>query len=117
MEPNPIYHRDIRWLNVVRSAEDSSKWFLIDLEDSASPPTLAATHLDELSHCPSVFQNNHGSEVDVWGVGMLIKEFSGSLLYFPQELLMLATIMQSGTLTAAQARESLQRVAQSVFVT
>ena len=34
-----IFHRDIRWANVVKSAKDRSRWILIDWDDAASPPT------------------------------------------------------------------------------
>ena len=37
----PLYHRDIRWENIVRRMEDESKWFLIDWEHAATPPTFA----------------------------------------------------------------------------
>lgn len=68
----PLFHRDIRWPNIILSAEDASKWFLIDWDDAATSPTRAATHLDRLSHSAAVFRDNHGAEVDIWAVGKLI---------------------------------------------
>lgn len=68
-----MYHRDIRWDNVIRRIEDHSKWFLIDWEDAASPPTTAQLSFATSSHSPAIFENGHGADVDIWGVGHLIK--------------------------------------------
>ncbi|CAA7260723.1 unnamed protein product [Cyclocybe aegerita] len=70
--PGPIYHRDIRWNNVIRRLEDRSKWFLIDWEDAATPPTRAEPSFTCSSHSPDIFEDGHGPEVDIWGVGYLI---------------------------------------------
>ncbi|RUS15861.1 hypothetical protein BC937DRAFT_91879 [Endogone sp. FLAS-F59071] len=72
----PIYHRDIRWPNVIRQPGDMkpSRWFLIDWDDATSLPTKAAKHLDQSNHAPEVFQNNHGGEVDIWSVEQLMRE-------------------------------------------
>jgi hypothetical protein len=57
----PLFHRDIRWANVIQSAEDRSSWFIIDWEDAAAGPiTVAAEHLDPNTHSPRVFVDNHG---------------------------------------------------------
>jgi len=72
-EPSPLFHRDIRWNNVLRQIEDPNKWFLIDWEDSSLAPTKAAPLLNEDTHSPDVFQDNHGAEVDIWSVGFLIR--------------------------------------------
>ncbi|THU76902.1 hypothetical protein K435DRAFT_878587 [Dendrothele bispora CBS 962.96] len=69
-----LLHRDIRWPNVIRSKDDRSKWFLIDWEDAAKAPTKALPHFASHSHSPRVFQDGHGGEVDIWGVGHLITE-------------------------------------------
>jgi hypothetical protein len=106
-QPDCIFHRDIRWPNVIKSADDPRKWILIDWDDAGTPPTLAAKHLDPHNHAPAVFEDNHGSEVDVWGVGMLIKESSRSMQGFPSELLGVGKAMQSGTLDVP---ESIQRI-------
>jgi hypothetical protein len=79
-EPDPIFHRDIRWPNVIKRTDDSSKWFLIDWEDAESPPTRPATRLDRKSHSPAVHEPNHGPEVDMWAVGTLIQEISKGML-------------------------------------
>ena len=107
-DPDPILHRDIRWPNVIKRADDSSKWFLIDWEDVDSPPTRAARHLDPVSHSPAVYEPNHGPEVDLWGVGQLIKDISKSIIGFPHELVELATVMQGGDVAAVQALEMLR---------
>ncbi|KAF8346502.1 hypothetical protein F5887DRAFT_1073184 [Amanita rubescens] len=67
-----LFHRDIRWPNIMQSREDSSKWFLIDWEDASFAPTKAALHLNHTEHSPRVYEDNHGAEVDIWAVGRLI---------------------------------------------
>jgi len=67
-----LFHRDIRWPNIMQSREDSSKWFLIDWEDASFAPTKAALHLNHTEHSPRVYEDNHGVEVDIWAVGRLI---------------------------------------------
>jgi len=57
----------------MRSIRDGSKWFLIDWEDAATPPTKAQSSLSHEIHSPDVFQDGHGAEVDIWGIGCLIK--------------------------------------------
>ncbi|CAI2187070.1 5696_t:CDS:2, partial [Funneliformis geosporum] len=66
-----IFHRDIRWSNVIQKA-NGNKWFLIDFDDAVSLPTLAAIHLAKDNYASEVFHDNHGGEVDVWSVGYLI---------------------------------------------
>ncbi|KIM44388.1 hypothetical protein M413DRAFT_24899 [Hebeloma cylindrosporum] len=100
--PKPIFHRDIRWPNIVQRADDLTKWFLIDWEDAATPPTVAATHLNKNNHAPTVFLDDHGPEVDIWAVGMLILERSVGL---PPDFRALGKILQSGTISAAEAFE------------
>ncbi|KAF8798414.1 hypothetical protein BYT27DRAFT_7151238 [Phlegmacium glaucopus] len=68
----PVFHRDIRWQNIMQSCEDSSKWFLIDWEDASFAPTKAAPHLSQNEHSPNVYKDNHGADVDIWAVGRLI---------------------------------------------
>jgi hypothetical protein len=69
----PIYHRDIRWPNVIRRIDDHSKWILIDWEDAGVPPTMAQPSFSRSTHPPAVFVDGHGADVDIWGVGYLIK--------------------------------------------
>jgi hypothetical protein len=99
--PTQIFHQDIRWPNVVKCAHHPRKWILIDWEDAATPPTLAAKHLDKHCHSPAVFKDDHGPEVDIWGVGMLIVESSGSFPNFPQNLLNAGRSMKSGVLNVS----------------
>jgi hypothetical protein len=70
--PNPVFHRDIRWPNVIRHIHNSRKWFLIDWEDASILPTHAASHLENQAHSPQVSKDGYGADVDVWAVGMLI---------------------------------------------
>ena len=71
----PLYHRDIRWENIIRRIEDESKWFLIDWEDAAMPPTSAAAQpfFTKETHSPAIFHDEHGPEVDIWAIGYLIR--------------------------------------------
>jgi hypothetical protein len=101
-EPEPIFHRDIRWPNVMRCANDPRKWFLIDWDDAATRPTLAAKHLDKQCHSPAVLKDNHGPEVDIWGVGMLIIHSSRRFTSFPRNLRNIGQAMQSGALDLSQ---------------
>ncbi|KAF9480017.1 hypothetical protein BDN70DRAFT_833598 [Pholiota conissans] len=69
----PKYHRDIRWDNVIRRIDDRSKWFLIDWEDASGTPTMAQPTFASETHSPAIFGDGHAGEVDIWGVGYLIK--------------------------------------------
>ena len=69
----PLYHRDIRWDNIVRKIEDKSKWFLIDWEYAATPPTFAQLSFMKETHSPDIFHDGHGPEVDIWAIGHLIQ--------------------------------------------
>ncbi|KAG6910045.1 hypothetical protein DXG01_013769 [Tephrocybe rancida] len=68
----PVYHRDIRWHNLLRRSHDPNAWFLIDWDDAGFPPTTAQRHFARRTHAPAVFEDAHGAEVDLWGVGELI---------------------------------------------
>jgi hypothetical protein len=74
MHANPklLFHCDIHWPNVIWDASLHTKWFLIDWDDASITPTQLAVHLDWNTHPPKVFENNHGTEVDIWGAGKLI---------------------------------------------
>ena len=63
----PVYHRDIRAPNIVRKS-NGTEWFLIDWSDASIPPTKAVSDLKPYEHSPRVFEDNHGPEVDIWGV-------------------------------------------------
>ena len=70
----------------MQCTNDPRKWFLIDWEDAATRPTLAAKHLDKQCHSPAVFKDNHSPEVDIWSAGILIIECSRSFAGFPRDL-------------------------------
>jgi len=38
-----------------------------------TPPTKAQSSFSREIHSPDVFQDGHGAEVDIWGIGYLIK--------------------------------------------
>jgi hypothetical protein len=54
-DPDPVFHRDIRWPNIIRMVHEPRKWFLIDWEDASMLPTHAAKHLKKKEHSPRVF--------------------------------------------------------------
>lgn len=101
-----LFHRDIRWPNVIRCLDDPHSWFLIDWEDAAAPPTKAQPHFDKLSHSPKIFTDGHGPEVDLWGVGELISRSTAMGVSF--ELQELGKWMQ--TSSAPSAEEALARI-------
>ena len=70
-DPDPVFHRDIRWPNNIRTVHEPRKWFLIDWEDASMLPTHATNHLKKREHSPRVFADGHGAEVDTWAVGSL----------------------------------------------
>jgi len=74
-----LLHRDIRWPDVIRSKTNHTKWVLIDWDDASTTPTCAATHMTSNEHAPQVFSDNHGVEVDIWGVGQLITSSTQNL--------------------------------------
>ena len=73
--PNPVYHRDIREPNIIRRS-DGQGWFLIDWSDASTIPTVGVQHLTELEHSPRVREENHGPEVDIWGIGRYMEELA-----------------------------------------
>jgi hypothetical protein len=73
--PDPVYHRDIRGPNIMKRI-DGKGWFLIDWSDASVTPTFAATNLKPAEHSPSVHQDNHGAEVDIWGIGKYLEELA-----------------------------------------
>jgi hypothetical protein len=108
---NPVFHRDIRWPNVVRSGSNPHTWFLIDWDDASTTPTFAAKHLDPKSHAPAIFEDNHGPEVDLWAVGKLIIDATVFVSNIPATLLELGQNLLDGhTQTAAEALQSLAQL-------
>ncbi|KAF8330307.1 uncharacterized protein EI90DRAFT_3154937 [Cantharellus anzutake] len=96
----PVFHRDIRWPNVMQSLTNSKQWFLIDWEDAAIPPTKAALNLDSETHAPQVFEDGHGAEVDLWGVGNLITE--APVHELPQSLCSFGWNLVKGSILSAE---------------
>ena len=105
----PFYHRDIRWNNVIRRIDDPTKWFLIDWEDAACSPTKAQNDFRRSSHSPAIFQDCHGAEVDIWGVGHLITTCKAHISE-NLKLLGCRLCIESATLTA---RDVYQVIAES----
>lgn len=109
-DPEPLFHRDIRWPNVVRSTVSHTKWFLIDWDDASTSPTTA-TNLEPSSHHPMVFQDNHGAEVDIWAAGKLIVDAVVFVSDIPAQVITAGKRMMEGEIkTAAQALEELAKL-------
>jgi Protein kinase domain. len=92
-----LFHRDIRWSNVLRSSE--SNWFLIDFGDSSTIPTKAVPNFNPKDRHPNLFRDNHGAEVDNFAVGKLIMPFG----FVSEDFKHLARSMIEGRLTAKEA--------------
>ncbi|CAI2164427.1 13524_t:CDS:2 [Funneliformis geosporum] len=109
---NPIFHRDIRWSNVIQKANGNkpSKWFLIDFDDAVSPPTFAAMHLAKETHAPEVFHDDHGGEVDVWGVGHLIDYAARLSVGLSAGIMDVGKWMQSETTSRPTAWQAYERI-------
>ncbi|TDL22896.1 hypothetical protein BD410DRAFT_839228 [Rickenella mellea] len=102
-EPPSIFHRDIRWPNIVRRADDSTKWFLIDFEDAAMSPTSPLPDFKKQLHHPNIFKANHGAEVDIWAIGKLIVDANDFVRGLSTELLDVGTrLLIDSSSTASQ---------------
>jgi hypothetical protein len=67
-----VYHRDVRPPNIIKRLDGSGR-FLIDWADATTTPTRGVTHLNELEHSPRVLVDNHGAEVDIWGIAQYME--------------------------------------------
>jgi hypothetical protein len=109
--PDPVFHRDIRWPNIIRDASNPRKWFLVDWDDSSTCPTTAVMTLDRRSHSPAIFKDNHGPEVDIWAVGKLLVDGVTFVSDIPPELVLVGERMVKGEVTtAAQGLGEIQSV-------
>ncbi|THU85684.1 hypothetical protein K435DRAFT_384769 [Dendrothele bispora CBS 962.96] len=109
-----IFHRDIHWPNVIRRKDDSSQWFLIDWEDAQEAPTKALKHFASDSHSARVFQDGHGGEVDIWGVGHLIME--SGVIGLSHEVRELGLWMKEKSPSAEEAWTKLERYKRSCLL-
>ncbi|THU96247.1 hypothetical protein K435DRAFT_839131 [Dendrothele bispora CBS 962.96] len=109
IHPALLFHRDIRWPNVIRSKDDRSKWFLIDWEDAAEAPTKALLHSASDNRSPGVLQDGHGGEVDIWGVGHLITE--SGVIGLSSELGQIGVWMKEQSPSAEEAWVKLEQYA------
>jgi hypothetical protein len=100
-QPPQLFHRDIRWPNVIYSFENRD-WFLIDWEDASAPPTVAAMHMEKKSHAPNVFFDGHGAEVDIWAAGQLITDAAAEIPGLSLDLRCLGEEMKAGKITTAE---------------
>jgi hypothetical protein len=73
--PDPVYHRDIRQPNIIKKF-NNPEWFLIDWCDASKTPTLGVKHLKESENSPRVRDEDHGAEVDIWGIAKYMEKLS-----------------------------------------
>ena len=109
--PDPVFHRDIRWSNIIRTVHEPRKWFLIDWEDASMCPTHAAKHLRKGEHSPRGFSDGHGPEVDIWAIGKLFLD--ASTFGFPLSAATVALGKRMGedeTMSAQQALTEVKRL-------
>jgi len=102
----PVFHRDIRWPNVMCRLHGRREWFIIDWEDASTAPTKAQSHFDHSTHSPRAFVDDHGAEVDIWGVGGLIMQCG--FLHISEKLRNLGKRMQGDAHPSVQ--EALKEV-------
>jgi len=103
-QPSPLYHRDIRWPNIVRELGELGEtriWFLIDWDDATTPPTKARPNLQADTHHPAIAHDGHGAEVDIWAVGELIKEAHRSQWGATDDDMIFAERLTNGEITSA----------------
>ncbi|XP_024526185.1 uncharacterized protein LOC112344878 [Selaginella moellendorffii] len=69
-------HRDVHWGNVALD-EVAGVWTLIDVEEACTFEEATTAHpLNSRVHAPEMLTGYHGSPVDVWGLGHLIRSAS-----------------------------------------
>ena len=59
---------------------DSDEWFLIDWSDASTVPTCTARHMKACEHSPRVHEDNHGADVDIWGMGLYMEELASHVI-------------------------------------
>jgi hypothetical protein len=108
--PDPVFHRDIRWPNIIRRVHEPRKWFLIDWEDASMLPTRAAKHLKKGEHSPRIFADGHGAEVDIWAVGKLFLDANTFASPLPIAMVAIGKRMREDeTMSAQQALTEISR--------
>ena len=111
MPPNSVYHRDIRGPNIIKRFGGPG-WFLIDWSDACIASTRAVTHLKESEHSPRVREDNHGAEVDIWGIGKYMGDLASRVtcgIAKPDEVARMARRwMSDHTLSAAAALKEIK---------
>ena len=79
-----IVHRDLRWANVIWN-RGNDRFILIDFDDAVllaggqRAPAASRLILASGSHAPSCFTGEHSFEVDVWSLGLLMREVAAEL--------------------------------------
>ncbi|KAF8878908.1 hypothetical protein CPB84DRAFT_1793794 [Gymnopilus junonius] len=88
----PLYHRDIRWQNIIRRIDDSSQ----------CPPTKAQPTFSSSNHSPDIFRDGHGTEVDIWSIGHLIRTSTAAGIPIEFRVLGQRICEEASTLTASR---------------
>jgi hypothetical protein len=108
--PKPIFHDDQTSFNVLMIQQVG-----FSLIGRTLPrPQQSQQRISTSNHAPTVFLDNHGTEADVWAVGMLIIERSRDLLRLPSDLRVLGDTIQSGTLSSLEALERVNVLKESL---
>jgi hypothetical protein len=106
----PVYHRDIRAPNIIKKL-DGDEWFLIDWSDASEAPTRGVKHLKPSEHSPLVLRDNHGAEVDIWGVAKYMETLASVTCRFakPNAVQQIARRwMEDVTTTATTALDEIE---------
>jgi len=116
--PSPVYHRDIRKPNILKSFS-GDEWFLIDWSDASTAPMRAVRHLSKEEHSPRVHEDNHGAEVDIWGVGFYLRHLASCSRPLDAQAVKRIAIrwMEDRTITAEAALKEIHVCWKSPFVT
>ena len=115
-DPDPVYHRDIREENIMKTF-DGQGWFLIDWSDASTAPTCAVTHLKESEHSSRVREDDHGAEVDIWGIANYMEYLASratSRIAQPQAVRQMAREWMTDLATSAAS--ALDQINVSIFV-
>jgi hypothetical protein len=91
------------------------KAVLVDWDDARTSPTRAATHPDSSFHSPAVFVDNHGAEVDIWGVGKLIVDACAFVPGISETMVDIGTEMVQGLIRNGKSGASVCQTARCVI--
>ncbi|KAJ7220758.1 hypothetical protein GGX14DRAFT_431977 [Mycena pura] len=100
-KPPTFIHRDLRWPNIMRSLKDRRDWFVIDWTENKR-------NFDPRTHCPRLYLENHGTEVDLWSVGELV--LTSKVYLISSWLTRFGCSLKETPVTAAEALREIQNL-------